>query len=127
MKIEKQIVYIPTKVEDELPEEDGRYGIKVNKDNCIDSSYIELGEWDIEKQAKLLKVKVWLKPTEIYAFTPEELKQMLEDYTNRIIENVKTVLIEDECPLTGQEFEIREVDKKSIQNQLTIILKELEL
>jgi hypothetical protein len=31
-----------------------------------------------------------------------------------ILENVKTIIIEDECPLTGQEFEIRDIDKDSI-------------
>jgi hypothetical protein len=33
-----------------------------------------------------------------------------------ISEKAATILIEDQCPLTGQEFEVREIDKNSILN-----------
>jgi hypothetical protein len=53
-----------------------------------------------------------------YFFTPEELKQLLEDYTNRIVENA-------EVNVKG--YNDYEVDKKSITSQLPLYLKEIGL
>jgi hypothetical protein len=57
-----------------------------------------------------------VKIVEAFVFTPEELKQLLEEYTNRIVENVKVEYKKD--LLTG------EVDKESITSQLHKFLKE---
>jgi|688.fasta_scaffold00478_132 hypothetical protein len=55
------------------------------------------------------------KSFEAFVFTPEELKQLLEEYTNRIVENVKIDRIY-EC-----------VDIKSITSQLELFKKEIGL
>jgi hypothetical protein len=46
----------------------------------------------------------------------EFAKLHLEAQKEAILENVKTDLVEDVCPITGQLFEIREIDKNSIKN-----------
>jgi hypothetical protein len=46
----------------------------------------------------------------------EFAKLHCEAQLKAILENAKTNLIEDECPLTGQLFETREIDKDSIIN-----------
>jgi hypothetical protein len=70
-------------------------------------------------------------PQEGYFFTPEELNEYTQSLIKQALEiaakNVKTVLIEDECPLTGQEFETREVDKQSITNTFGETFKEFEV
>jgi len=95
----KQIVYIPIKVEDELPEIDkqvftlntmipGRvmYPPKDNGENKnINRRISEIPDkceqWYDENNFGMLysKVNTWLKSTEAYVFTPEELKQLLSD------------------------------------------------
>ena len=50
----------------------------------------------------------------------EYAKQLLEEYTNRIVENATA---ETEYELNGDEY-VR-VNKKSIQEQLPLMLKEL--
>lgn len=37
-----------------------------------------------------------------------------------ISKKAKTILVEDQCPLTGQEFEVREIDKDSILNAYSL-------
>ncbi len=61
--------------------------------------------------------------TEAFVFTPEELKQLLEDYTNRIVENVK-IKQEPAIFVKGQHIS---VDKESITSQLQPFLKEIGL
>jgi hypothetical protein len=53
-----------------------------------------------------------------YFFTPEQLKQLLEDYTNRIVENATITYTEEKT------WDFTEVDKESITSQLTGFLKE---
>lgn len=99
----KQIVYIPTK----SPKEG---------ENCV----LNYPDMDI-----------YLKPTEGYLFTSDELKRFLEDYTERIIENaeigIKKLLFDD--PKEGDDayMDYPVIDNESIQNQLDKILKELGL
>lgn len=83
-----QTVYIPTKVEDELPEKDEIYLCKVGF-NTI--KQIELfkgifikqeGNENIDDDTDITdiipdkSVTEWLKPTEAFVFTPEELKPL---------------------------------------------------
>ena len=78
-----------------------------------------------------------VKEIEAFVFTPEELKKLLEDYTDRITENVDTMLVDNISNTrteyrTGQDtphgydLEI-EVDKESITSQLPEFLKEIGL
>lgn len=90
----KQTVYIPTKVENELPNNSCKCGII--KKGVFDLSYfIKAPSYQVFDHVKSglhhnqSEITHWLKPTEAYVFTPEELKQLLEEYTNRIVENTK--------------------------------------
>jgi hypothetical protein len=58
---------------------------------------------------------------EVYIFTPEELKQLLEEYTNRIVENaeVHTEFFDEESN------PIYQVNRQSILSQLPLMLKKL--
>ena len=92
----KQTVYIPTKVED------------ITK-----------------RQVTLSTIRgkdVFLHETEVFVFTEEQLNQLLSDYTDKIVENVKT------SPTKGigfMDFSVIIVDKESITNQLEPFLKTL--
>ena len=93
--IKKQTVYVPTNNDKDLAV-------------CYFSSF---EEWTHKET---------VKETEGYFFTPEELKSLLEEYTNRIVENATA---ETEYELNGDEY-VR-VDKESITNQLPLMLKEI--
>ncbi len=53
---------------------------------------------------------------EAYILTPEQLKQLLEDYTNRIVENTK---------IDWGVIHAKGVDKETITSQLPKYLKEI--
>jgi hypothetical protein len=68
---------------------------------------------DFESTAKV-------EETEVYVFTTEKLKQLLEEYTNRIIDNVEIEVFGS----MGQ-VEYYSVNRESITSQLPLFLKEL--
>lgn len=108
--IKKQTVYIPTNNDEDLAV-------------CYFSSF---EEWTHKET---------VKETEGYFFTPEELKQLLEEYTNRIVENHYLNIDGIGEKSNGQKYIVDEgnhyceteitVDKDSITNQLPLMLKEL--
>ena len=65
-----------------------------------------------------------VKIVEAFVFTPEELKQLLEEYTNRIVENIKHIDV-GEIGEDGNHYPYYIVDKESITNQLPLMLKKL--
>jgi len=70
-----QTVYIPTKVEDELPKMQGYY--KTVEEG---SSYFDGNSWfEFYGSGKKCFPEHWLKPTEAFVFTSEELEQLLSD------------------------------------------------
>lgn len=150
----KQIVHIPVKVEDELPKENCKVGIIINGE--FDFAYfIRYNDqknfiFDHHKSGlhhKQKDITHWLKPTDVFVFSPEELKQLLEDYTDKIIENVavtSTYIDEvydsnfEDTALSNEMIFLRTdndgmpyaankvtTDKNSITNQLTEFLKQL--
>jgi hypothetical protein len=78
----KQTVYIPTKVEDELPPnnlnvfclDDNNFETEVVFEDGVFYVYYS-GEERVQKD----NVTHWLKPTEAYVFTQEDLEQLLSD------------------------------------------------
>ena len=70
MKLIKQTVYIPVKVNDELPKVDSI---------CFRNGKKLLFTWSKEKDIQDLNITHWLKPQEGYFFTPQELNQLLSD------------------------------------------------
>lgn len=116
-----QTVYISTDVEDIARElQDGCEYIVIGKTNSVYIDFWSDGEFYAPKAGEALKV---IKPTEAFVFTPEELKQLLSDYTNRIVENSKAYID------SNNEWISPDVDckviKSSITSQLDIQLKEL--
>lgn len=121
-----QTVYIPTKIEDELPKETCKVGIIINENFDFAYWMKVLGIFDHHRSGlnhKQKDITHWLKPTEGRFFTEEELKQLLEEYTTRIAENVTANHVECWGHKTGE----IEIDKESILSQLEIFKKELEL
>jgi hypothetical protein len=97
-----QTVYIPIEITEEFWKK-------------FDSG--EIPDYEIISCSNGERLDEWVDSKEGYFFTPEELKQLLEEYTNRIVENAKICYIskwsEDKC-----------VDKESITSQLPKFLKE---
>jgi Icc-related predicted phosphoesterase len=92
-----QTVYIPT-----------------NGDSDLAICQFNLGEWGHLNTVKEI---------ETFIFTPEELKKLLKNYTDRIIKNIQII----DTGLIGEEGweSYMEVDEKSITSQLSKFLKEL--
>jgi hypothetical protein len=133
MKPTKQTVYLPVKVEDELP--DKNYSDELHSDcglvgfeNGVFGKWNNIkGIWDYP-----IKVKTWLKPQKAFVFTQEQLNQLLSDVIkdalNTAAEKVQTTFIEDACPLTGEEFETKiVVDRQSITNTFEETFKKFEV
>jgi len=103
----KKTVYIPIKIEDELPKEldlvifiaqvPFNHQFKIFDDGSTTMEFVFKGWLENEKYLihglgeELLEGKIthWFKPKESFVFTPKELKQLLKDYTNKIIENIE--------------------------------------
>jgi len=95
----KRTVYIPTNGEGELAA-------------CYFSRF---EEWTY---------KEGVKEIEAFVFTAEELKKLLEDYTNKIVNGVKTKNEYWEGLDDGETVTV--IDKESITNQLSLILKKID-
>ena len=64
----------------------------------------------------------WLKPQEGYLLTEKQLKQLLQDYTDKIVKNIRMTGIAYGNDTSISDYE---VDKESITNQLEPFLKSL--
>ena len=80
MKPIKQLVYLPTKVEDELPEI-GRATFTFNEEIDTCSFLANDGSFKEWYQHFEHKPTHWLKPQEAFVFTPEQLNE----YTQKVI------------------------------------------
>jgi len=82
----KQTVYLPVKVEDELPEKEV-ICINISNDLLVGNIYkIDDDEFQCEDEHQILaQVAYWLKPQEVFVFTPEQLNE----YTANIIKQEK--------------------------------------
>jgi hypothetical protein len=69
--------------------------------------------------------KEGVKEIDAFVFTPEELKKLLEDYTNKIVGGVKTKNEYWEGLDDGENVTV--IDKESITQQLNLLLKKLGL
>ena len=125
-----QTVYIPIKAENDLFEAEKVYNF-ITEDKITFSD-----KFNTEQIQEKLPQKLGfdlLKSTEAYVFTPEELKQLLEEYTSRIVENTHIclrkypTLIEEDFGqeiTTERENEYYGIHKESITSQLPKFLKE---
>ena len=88
----------------------------------LQTVYIPIKE---HSEFKILEGGIGLEncyPTEVYVFLPEELKQLLEEYTNRIVEKAEA---KTKCYPFGDMESYHIIDKESITSQLPLMLKEL--
>lgn len=130
-----QTVYIPTIVGEKIPE---YTNVIVSCDEGVSFNQVKYYNSFIKDEFNL--VTHWLKPKEAYVFTKEELKKLLEDYTDKIIKNVGLKSVEyskyqgkiinvmnlgEEVPTENPQVYIQ-VDKDLITSQLNEFLKELE-
>lgn len=103
MKLESKLVYIPTTFDDD-------YGLVLQTYNGSNERYVK-------------KVK------QAFVFTKEDLINLIEDYTNKIIENVKMYDANDldnpELDENGNAYECYIIDKNSIRNQLELFKSNL--
>lgn len=77
----KQTVYLPVKVEDELP--DKNYSDELHSDcGLVGFENGVFGKWDNNKGIwnYPIKVRTWLKPRESFVFTPEQLNEYRKNY-----------------------------------------------
>lgn len=82
------------------------------------------GEWQGNKDTLMNSFGEWecnLKEENGYFLTEEELKKLLSDYTDKIVENVDLTA---ESYQSMQEGSICQIDKESITSQLPKFLKE---
>jgi hypothetical protein len=81
--IKKQTVYVPTKVDDDFPRKEV-CGISDDDETMLvgyirNTEFSQTGYEISDDEQSLTSITHWLKPTEGYFFTPEELKQLLSD------------------------------------------------
>ena len=105
-------VYISTKVEDELPNKEGYYFS--NYENQEDLHWFD--RYFGSGMVRHFIPKSWLKPQSKIVLSPEELKEILQELTNRIVENADTAHL-------GNNFVV--VDESSITNELNKFLNEI--
>jgi hypothetical protein len=76
---QKGIVYLPVKIEDELPKEKGHYGVK-SRNLSTGLELIDDLQFDGEKFLEVPNCQIlfWLKPVEGFFFTEEEMENFLK-------------------------------------------------
>lgn len=88
--IQRQIIYLPVKVEDELPEKEV-VCVNISNDLLVGNIYnIGDNEFQCEDEYQIL-AQVWLKPKEAFAFTPEQLNE----YTANVIRQALETAVEN--------------------------------
>jgi len=121
----KQTVYLPVKVEDELPSENESSKVAIlHKERGFDFAYY-MHKWklfDHFKQGLSYKqsdITHWLKPQEAFVFTPEQLNE----YTANVIKQALETAAENADLIETD----GDVDPKSITNTLEETCKKFEV
>ena len=84
----------------------------------LQTVYIPIKENSVFKIVESGIIEENCYPQESFVFTQEELKQLLQDYTDRIIENVELIT----CDIEGSDT--CDINVDSIKEQLAKFLKE---
>ena len=111
MKPNKQKIYLPVKVEDELPEI-GMCKFMFNEDNDFVSFLNKNGKFTEWFTTKNQQPTHWLKPQEAFVFSSEQLNEYTQNVIKQALEAAaeKALCDFDEGGCTGF------VDEKSITN-----------
>lgn len=135
-KITKQVVYLPVKVEDELPEIDKKvftfntmlegkvkYPPKDDSENISINCRIgeipnKCNEWYDEYNFGMLysKVNTWLKPQEMFVFTSEQFNEYTESVIKQALETAAEKAEAIEGWNTGFSGSAANVNQESISN-----------
>lgn len=128
----KQTVYLPVKVEDELPEKEV-ICINISNDLLVGNIYKidDDDEFQCEDNHQILaQVTYWLKPQKVFVFTPEQLNE----YTANVIKQVLEIAAEDAISepffIDGEPAYTSDrspVDKQSITNTFEKIFQKYEV
>lgn len=128
--IQKQTVYLPVKVEDELPSETENSKVAIlHKERGFDFAYY-MHKWksfDHFKQGlnyKQSDITHWLKPQEGYFFTPEQLNEYTQSVIKQALETAaQNVDMDIDFYNSLQEGSLGNIDKESITNTFEEIFK----
>lgn len=121
MKPTEQTVYLPVKVDEELPEKN--YSDELHSDcGLVGFENGVFGKWDNTKGIwnYPVKVKTWLKQQEGYFFTPEQLNEYTANVIKQALETAAEKAEAIEGWNTGFSGNAASVDKKSITNTFDI-------
>jgi hypothetical protein len=117
MKPQKQTVFLPVNVKDELPEETGFY--KTEEEG---TSFFQRGDstwWNNDTHFIKRFPEHWLKPQEGYFFTHEELNE----YTQNVIKQALENAAENTETLLWQNNE----DLEIVSNRVAYIVEDLKI
>ena len=120
----KQIVYLPVKVEDEIPELDGYYRTQEEG-----TSYLHNGNWFNNHLLEKPRYPIhWLKEQESFVFTPEQLNEYTANVVRQALETAAdkakmTLLVDDENDIVQE----ANINKQSITNTFEETYKKFEV
>lgn len=134
MKPAKQTVYLPVKVEDELPSENESSKVAIlHKERGFDFAYY-MHKWksfDHFKQGLSYKqsdITHWLKPQEAFVFTPEQLNEYTVNVIKQALETAaENAFISNHIPDEDDDRVYKEVNKQSITNTFEETFKKFEV
>ena len=116
----KQTVYLPVKVEDELPEGSGFY--KTEEEG---TSFFQRGDqtwWNTDVHGKKRFPEHWLKPQEGYFFTPEQLNEYTANVVRQALETAA-----EKAEVDFEDYDKEFVNKQSITNTFEETCKKFEV
>lgn len=132
MKLHKQTVYLPVKVEDELPSETENSKVAIlHKERGFDFAYY-MHKWksfDHFKQGLSYKqsdITHWLKPQEAFVLTPEQLNEYTANVIKQALETAaEKAEVTNKPKFSGDYNPV--VDEESITNTFEETFKKFEV
>jgi hypothetical protein len=121
-----QTVYLPVKVEDEIPELDGYYRTQEEG-----TSYLHNGNWFNNHLLEKPRYPIhWLKEQESFVFTPEQLNEYTANVIKQTLETAAEsadsyIDMNEDAYIEGNVWS--EVDKESITNTFEETFKKFEV
>lgn len=129
IKPNKQTVYLPVKVEDEFPNGECVM-ISQTHDMLVGYPADVDGEIQADDEHQILShITHWLKPKEIFVFTPEQLNEYTANVIRQALETAaqKAELYDESCESFGENQVSYYVDEESITNTFEETYKKFEV
>lgn len=138
--IQKQTIYLPVKVEDELPLESCKCGIIKNEEFDL-SYFIKAPSYNVFDHVKSglyhkqTEITHWLKPQEGYFFTSKQLNEYTANVVRQALETAAEkskiiytkILFDDLKEGDNAYMNFPKVDKQSIMNSFEETYKKFEV